>query len=122
VKIVSDLSESYQPHCSILERSAVLALSKLMCISEDFCKRHIDLLISLLGNQRIDPVIKNNVLITLGDLLHRYPNTIEPFSTMLYRCLRDNNVGVKKTSLMVITHLILSDMLKVKINFKIINI
>ena len=96
VKIVTDLSFSLKPHCSLLERSAVLALSKLMCISEQFCIHHIELLISLLDKPHIDPVIKNNVLITIGDLLHRYPNKIEPKPSVLYRCLRDENTGVKR--------------------------
>ncbi len=59
-------NESYK--CSMLERSAVLTLSKLMCISEAFCIKHMDILIEILKRPKIDAVIKNNVLICLGDL------------------------------------------------------
>ncbi len=31
----------------------------------------------------------------------------------MYNCLKDNDASVRKTTLMVITHLILNDMLKV---------
>ena len=50
----------------------------------------------------------------MGDLLHRHPNVIEPYNNQLYQCLRDDDSSVRKTTLMVITHLILNDMLKVK--------
>ena len=53
-------------------------------------------------------------MITLGDLLHRHPNVVDPYGKFLYQCLRDQNNGVRKTALMVITHLILNDMLKPK--------
>jgi condensin complex subunit 1 len=49
----------------------------------------------------------------MGDLLHRHPNVIEPFNHQIYNCLKDNDASVRKTTLMVITHLILNDMLKV---------
>jgi len=44
----------------------------------------------------------------------RFPNTIEPFTSQIYRRLRDPNIGVRKTSLMVLTHLILNDMIKIR--------
>jgi condensin complex subunit 1 len=55
-----------------------------MCVSPNFCKQHIGLLLGFLKKDNIDPVIKNNILITLGDLLHRHPNVIEPYSDYLY--------------------------------------
>ena len=55
-----------------------------MCVSPDFCKKNINLLIGFLKKDDIDPIIKNNILITLGDLLHRHPNIVEPYSDYLY--------------------------------------
>ena len=71
------------------------------------------MLITLLQKPKLDPVIKNNVLITFGDLFHRHPNVIQPFGKQLYQCMRDENSGIRKTALMVITHLNLNDVLKV---------
>ena len=93
----------------------MLTLSKLMCISRSFCSKHIHILIQILQKPKADPVIKNNILITLGDLLHRHPIILENYGSNLYQCMRDENSGVRKTSLMVITHLFLNDMLKVNV-------
>jgi condensin complex subunit 1 len=62
----------------------------------------------------VDPIIKNNVIIALGDLVHRHPIIIEPYLTKLYDCLRDKDTNVKKTSLLVLAHLILNDALKIR--------
>jgi len=56
--------------------------------------------------------------------MHRYPNIIEPFTNNIYQNLRDGDSSVRKTTLLVITHLILNDMLKVNLinNFRRIKI
>lgn len=50
----------------------------------------------------------------MGDLLHRFPNIVEPYNHYLYRNLQDKDVGVRKTTLTVLTHLCLNDMIKVR--------
>lgn len=55
-----------------------------------------------------------NLLICFGDLLKRFPNQVEKHTSQLYLTLKCNDINVKKTSLMVITHLVLNDMLKLK--------
>ena len=50
----------------------------------------------------------------MGDLNFRFPNLIEPWTPHLYGRLRDDSVIVKKTTLNVLSHLILNDMIKVK--------
>ena len=55
-----------------------------MCVSKDFCHKNINLILGFITKEHIDPIIKNNILITLGDLLHRHPNIIEPYSNYLY--------------------------------------
>lgn len=112
VSICQNIISSESFKCSILERNAVLALSKFMCISNMFCKKYLQLMIDMLQKPKIDSVVKNNVLITLGDLMHRHPNTIEAYGKFLFLSMRDDNRGVRKTALMVITHLVLNDMLK----------
>lgn len=115
VKICQETVACDMTQSSLLERTAMLTLSKLMCISRAFCQKHIDLFIQILEKPKADPVIKNNILITLGDLLHRHPIILERYGSNLYQCMRDENSGVRKTSLMVITHLFLNDMLKSKV-------
>jgi condensin complex subunit 1 len=61
-----------------------------------------------------NPVIRGNTIIALGDLTFRFPNLIEPWTPNLYARLRDDSPQVRRNTLMVLTHLILNDMVKVK--------
>ncbi len=97
----------------MLQRSAVLALCKLMTVSSDFCDEHLRLLFTILHTSK-DPKIKANVMISLGDMCFRFPNLLEPWSAHMYGRLRDADTGVRKNTLMVLSHLILNDMLKAK--------
>lgn len=82
---------------NVLNRVAVLSLCKFMCVSSKYCKDNLTIIFGLLDN-KFDSVIKTNILISLGflfffykniknlnfifigDLIHRHPNIIEPFS------------------------------------------
>lgn len=55
---------------------AALAFSKLMCLSEKYCENNIELMFDLLCSPVCDSIIKNNLMISFGDLLHRWPNTV----------------------------------------------
>lgn len=96
-----------------LRASAVLCLSKLMCVQKKFCERNLRLLFSLVASST-DAMIRANAVTALGDLTFRFPNLIEPWTSHIYGWLSDENEKVRKTTLMVLTHLILNDMIKVK--------
>lgn len=55
-----------------------------------------------------------HVLSALGDLAFRFPNALEPWTSRMYARLSDTDTGVRYNTLMVLTHLILNDMVKVK--------
>ncbi|XP_075699090.1 condensin complex subunit 1 [Rhinoderma darwinii] len=93
--------------------AATLALAKFMMISSDFCDSHLRLLFTLLEKSPL-PGVRSNIMIALGDLSIRFPNLIEPWTPHLYARLRDESREVRKTSAIVMTHLILKDMVKVK--------
>lgn len=96
-----------------LRSSAVLALSKLMIIHQSFCEKNLQLLFTIM--QRTEWIdVKCNVVVALGDLAFRYPNLLEPWTHHMYVPLKDSHVTVRKHALMVLTHLILNDMMKVK--------
>ncbi len=61
-----------------------------------------------------EPSIRANIVIALGDLAFRFPNLIEPWTATMYSRLRDKDTRVRKNTLMVLAHLILNDMIKVK--------
>ncbi|XP_041124079.1 condensin complex subunit 1 isoform X2 [Polyodon spathula] len=96
-----------------LTTTACLALSKYMMISSEFCDSHLRLLFTMLEKSAL-PSVRSNTVIALGDLTIRFPNLIEPWTPHLYARLRDSAPSVRKTAVIVMTHLILKDMVKVK--------
>ncbi|KAB5590206.1 Condensin complex subunit 1 [Ceratobasidium theobromae] len=101
------------PKNQILRTAATLALSKLMCVSSQFCESNLMLLFKIMETSR-NPVIKSNIVIALGDVAVCFNNMIDENSNRLYDGLTDSNLTVKKNTLMVLTHLILNGMIKVK--------
>ncbi|CAL1534663.1 unnamed protein product [Lymnaea stagnalis] len=96
-----------------LQTAATLALARFMIVSSQFCESQLQLLFTLLEKSP-SPVIRSNLIIALGDLTFRFPNLVEPWTSHLYARLRDDSSHVRKTTLQVLTHLILNDMVKVK--------
>eukprot|EP00887_Chlorella_sp_A99_P003643 scaffold7.g3643.t1 len=110
-----------------LRGAALLALAKLMVVDARFCDDNLRLLFSLLKADRggegggggqtspwLEAPVRSNLAISLGDLALRHPNALEPWTEHVYRPLDDGDAGVRKNALMVLTHLILNDMMKVK--------
>jgi len=98
---------------SDLRSCASLALSKFMLVSSEFCEKNLQLLFTVL-EKAVEPVIRANLIIALGDLSNRFPNTVEPWTPKMYARLHDEDSGVRINTLTVLTHLILNDMIKVK--------
>ncbi|RMX62507.1 hypothetical protein KXD40_007215 [Peronospora effusa] len=97
----------------LLTECAVVALSKFMAVSEEFCENHLQLLFTILQDSP-QPSVRGDVIIALGDLSFRFPNLVEPWTSHLYNRLRDVNLNVRKNTIVVLSHLILNDMIKVK--------
>ena len=97
-----------------LKSSALLALTKLMVVDVNICEANLQLVFTLLQNRVVEASIRSNLVIALGDLALRFPNSLEPWTEHVYRPLGDPDVSVRKTAMMVLTHLILNDMMKVK--------
>ena len=98
----------------MLRGAAVLSMCKLMCVSPQFCDEQLQLLFSVLATPAEDSALRANIAIALGDVAFRFPNLIEPWTTHMYRSLRDPDTRVRKHTLMCLTHLVLNDMIKVR--------
>jgi len=96
-----------------VKNTSSLALAKFMLCSQSFCKDNLRLLFTVLQRSE-DPLIRQNAIISLGDLCVRYPNLLDPWTSQLYSPLNDPDVEVRRNSLKVLSRLILSDMVKVK--------
>jgi condensin complex subunit 1 len=84
-----------------------------MTVSEIFCRDNMKLLLKIL-NDTSDHVIRNNIVIALGDIAICFHSCLEENMSMLFKRLRDENVNVKKSTLMVLMHLILNGIIKIK--------
>jgi condensin complex subunit 1 len=99
----------------VLMQTSTLALCKFMCVSSSFCEKHLPVIFTALSNApESHVVLRANTVIALGDLAFRFPNEVEPYTPRIYACLRDSSTTVRRHTLMVLTHLILNDMVKVK--------
>ncbi|XP_057947732.1 condensin-1 complex subunit CAP-D2 isoform X2 [Malania oleifera] len=96
-----------------LQASGMLALCQLMIIDADFCNSNLQLLFTVVDSAPSDTV-RSNCTIALGDLAVRFPNLLEPWTENMYARLRDPSVSVRKNAVLVLSHLILNDMMKVK--------
>ncbi|CAM9981847.1 unnamed protein product, partial [Laminaria digitata] len=110
VRIVAD--EGGEFGHPLVRQSSVLALSKFMCISESFCDRNLSLLFTTLERAE-DVAVRANIIVALGDLAFRFPNALEPWNPRIYQRLKDHSSLVRANAIMVLTHLILNDMVKV---------
>lgn len=92
---------------------ASLALGKFCMISASFCDSQLRLLFTMLEKSPL-PTVRSNLMVVTGDLAIRFPNLVDPWTPHLYARLRDPAQQVRKTAGLVMTHLILKDMVKVK--------
>jgi len=97
----------------LLRESALLALCRIMSVSSILCEQYLPLLFTVLETETSD-ACRTTIMIALGDLAFRFPNALEPWTQRMYARLGDPSVLVRYNALMVLTHLILNDMVKVK--------
>ncbi|KAL9657457.1 hypothetical protein ABK040_016725 [Willaertia magna] len=123
LNICCDNSNMYK--YSLLRKTAILTLCKYMCVSQEVCDSNMRLIFSILlktpeilSKQAMDGYasIRNNIIVSIGDLACRFPNSVERYIHHLYSCLRDKDSRVRKNTLLVLSHLVLNDMVKVKSN------
>jgi len=86
-KIVLDIIESKEAAETRnvdLDRVAVLTLCKFMCVSKSYCEANLPSLFKLLESPHSDHLLKINIIVSVGDLLHKYPNLVEPFNSKIF--------------------------------------
>jgi hypothetical protein len=62
-----------------LAQSALLALCKMMSVSNEFATAHLPLLFTVLGAAQ-SASMRSCVVVALGDLAFRFPNSVEPYT------------------------------------------
>jgi len=94
-----------------LRETAVLCLCKMMCISRKFCVDHLQVVFTVLSRSEL-PTVRSNIAVALGDIAFRFPLEFDPWKKHLYARLEDEHTTVRKNALMVLSHLLLNDMIK----------
>ena len=97
----------------LLRETAILALCRFMSVSSQLCELYLPLLFTIVERE-LSEAVRTTVMIAVGDLAFRFPNSLEPWTANMYARLSDENVLVRYNTLMTLTHLILNDMIKVK--------
>ncbi|XP_063220920.1 condensin complex subunit 1 [Bacillus rossius redtenbacheri] len=97
----------------VLQRTAALALAKMMLVSSELCDQHLQLLVSVM-ERSADEDTRANLVVAVSDMAYRFPNTIEPWTPHIYGRLHDPSLEVRRSTVMVLSHLIMNEMVKVK--------
>lgn len=98
---------------SLIRQTSILTLCRYMSVSSVICESYLPLLFTMLENEGSE-AIRTSIVIAMGDLCFRFPNTLEPWICYLYQRLHDDRIYVRYNTLLVLTHLALNDMIKVK--------
>ncbi|KAJ8687031.1 hypothetical protein QAD02_022825 [Eretmocerus hayati] len=111
IKEICQYPEKYPD--KTVQAHGVLALSKFMTISSIFCEENMQLLVTILERSS-HPEIRANILVGLTDLMTRFPNQIEPWTSHIYGRLKDEDLDVRSTCVRMLSNMILGEMIRVK--------
>lgn len=98
----------------ILYKTSIISLCKFMCVSKKFCEENLKLLFDILENEKIEANLKLNICVSIGDLVNRFPNLLQKKMSDFFNCLKSSDISVVRNSMIVISHLVLNDMIKLK--------
>lgn len=113
VKVCFGIVSSNRSTSSNLQTVAVSTLAKLMMASSSFCENNIQVLVTIIEKASFETVRANAVL-GIGDLIMRFPNILDPWTNHLYGRLKDSSSVVRLHTVVVLSHLITREMIKVR--------
>ena len=107
---------SFQPSPG-LQALTVVTLGKMCLQNEDQAKKIIPGFGSVLETTS-DPAIKCNIMYALADMCVRYASLVDPLLPQMTSCLKDPSTAVRRTTLILLVHLLQEDYLKIRGNAK----
>lgn len=97
-----------------LQLACATALVRSMMLSKRLCEEHIQFLFTLMEKSSI-AAIRAQLIVGIGDLVYRFPNSLERWTNHLYLPLRDTRSDlVRLNTLRVLSHLILKELIKTR--------
>ncbi|KHJ91591.1 hypothetical protein OESDEN_08543 [Oesophagostomum dentatum] len=107
--VVSYMRNSKYP--KPIRDAAVRTFSTFLLISPAVAERGAPFLFAVLSSDP-DPHIREYLLTSAVDLLHRFPSMMESCALFLYRMASDEDVSVRLTTVLWLTRLLCNDMIK----------
>ena len=98
---------------SRLQSAAVVCLCQLMFCCPGFCSAQLPLLLTVWRQSSLSSV-RRNAIVAIADLASRHPNLVEPWAEQLYAGLTDGEEEAALRCLLVLSHLLLNDAIKLK--------
>ncbi|CAF0881395.1 unnamed protein product [Rotaria sordida] len=93
--------------------TSILTCTRMMYVSTILCSKYVDRIFELSKICTYSSV-RSALIVSLGDLLLRHPNILEPFTPQFYAQIHDKDLNVGETALCTIAILILREMIKVR--------
>lgn len=112
--IIYVLKEPLKFKDETLQIASAMALVKLMLLTPKLCNENLQLLFTLMEKSP-NPMVRSQLILGVGDLVYRFPNALEPWTSHLYLPLRDTkSTTVRMNTIRVLSHLILKEMIKTR--------
>ena len=112
--IIYVLKEPLKFKDETLQIASAMTLVKLMLLTPKLCNENLQLLFTLMEKSP-NPMVRSQLILGVGDLVYRFPNALEPWTSHLYLPLRDTkSTTVRMNTIRVLSHLILKEMIKTR--------
>ena len=98
---------------NFLKKSVVVSFGKMLCLNKELCEKHIADLLKIAQEAPLEELRCSSVVI-LGDIFVRQPIVIDQHKGRFFEMLKDPSLKVCKKALIVISHLVLNDMIKLR--------
>ncbi|RNA14679.1 Condensin complex subunit 1 [Brachionus plicatilis] len=101
-------------HADSLVLACAMAFVRLMALSQKLCSENLQLLFTLMEKSP-NAEVRSQLIVGIGDLVYRFPNALEPWTSHLYLPLRDTkSPAVRMNTIRVLSHLILKELIKTR--------
>lgn len=93
--VVHILKEPTKYSDETLQLSCAMALVKIMLLSQSICNQNVQLLFTLVEKSP-NPMVRSQLIIGIGDLVYRFPNTLVSILIKLIRLLTSKYENSKR--------------------------
>ncbi|KAF6260358.1 non-SMC mitotic condensation complex subunit 1-domain-containing protein [Scenedesmus sp. NREL 46B-D3] len=97
------------PAC--VQAHAWIALGKVCLVDESLAKKCVPLFVQELGRSS-SPVVRNNIMVALSDMLIQYTALVDAHMPRLAACIRDRHELVRRQALALLANLLMKDYVK----------